>query len=102
MKKIAFFLTVLFALGLFASIQAHTPKNGLGAVAVSPDGKTIVVGGDTRTLYVLDPSSLEVKKRIWLKTNIYEMAFNKDGSVLVVEDTSETLYFVKATNWQIQ
>lgn len=100
MKK-KFLFVALLTLFLAFSINAHTPKNGLGDAAVSPDGKILAAGGDSRVLYIMDPSSLEVKKRVWLKTGIYEMEFNKDGSILVVEDTSEDLYFVKTTDWQV-
>jgi hypothetical protein len=50
---------------------------------------------------VIDAATLEVQKRVWIKTGIIEAAFNKDGSVLVVEDTSETLYFIKTGDWQV-
>lgn len=93
----AVLLTLVFA----SPLAAHTPKNALGAVAVSPDGKTLAAGGDNRVLYLIDPSSLAVKKRIWLKTNIYEMVFNKDGSVLIVEDTSKNLLFISTQSWQV-
>lgn len=100
MKRRIFFVSVFLLLS-FLLIEAHTPKNGLGDAAVSPDNKILVAGGDNRVLYVMDPFSLEIKKRVWLKTGIYEMEFNKDGSILVVEDTSETLYFIKTEDWQI-
>lgn len=93
----AIFLSIIFCFGL----DAHTPKNALGAVAVSPDGKTIAAGGDNRVLYLIDPLSLKVQKRIWLKTNIYEMTFNNDGSILVVEDTSENLQLLNTRSWQV-
>jgi len=80
---------------------AHIPKGGLADTAISPDGSILVAGGDSRTLYVLDPATLEIKNRIWLKTNIYEMEFNKDGKVLVVEDTSEALHFISVKDWKV-
>jgi glutamine cyclotransferase len=98
--KQTFLLTIVFTLICAISLQAHVPKGGLGDAAVSPDGKIIVVGGDNRVLYIMDAASLTVKERIWFKSNIYEMEFNKDGSILVVEDTSETLYFVNTKDWQ--
>lgn len=101
MRKMTLILAAVFTLLLVLPLAAHTPKNALGAVAVSPDGKTVVAGGDNRVLYVIDAASLEVKKRIWLKVGLYEAAFNKDGSVLVVEDTSETLHFIKTADWQV-
>jgi len=101
MKKMTFIMVVLFTLLFALSVAAHTPKNALGAVAVSPDGKILVAGGDNRVLYVIDAAAMEVQKRIWIKTGIFEAAFNKDGSVLVVEDTSETLFFFKTSDWQV-
>jgi WD40 repeat protein len=97
----AIIIIPIFMMIFTLQLQAHTPKNALGAVAVSPDGKTLVVGGDNRTLYVLDPDTLEVQKRIWLKTNIYNMAFCKNGKTLVMEDTSEKLYFIETGNWKV-
>ncbi|MGD8562047.1 MAG: hypothetical protein PVG03_05915 [Desulfarculaceae bacterium] len=102
MKK-TWMILVLLVLGLAANpALSHTPKGGLAGVAMSPDGKILVAGGDSRVLYLLDPKSYEVKKRIWLRTNIYEMDFNLDGSVLVVEDTKEVLYFIDTATWQIK
>lgn len=99
MKQILILIAIFVLMAGF-TMEAHVPKGGLGDVAVTPDGKTLVVGGDSRVLYVLDASSLEVKNRIWLKTNIYEMEFNKDGSILVVEDVADSLYFINTRDWQ--
>ena len=86
---------------LAASALAHTPLGGL-TPAISPDGKTLVVGGDNRVLYIVDPATFEIKDRVWFKTTIWRMAFNKDGSKLLVEDTSETLYFLDPANWTVE
>ncbi len=86
---------------LAASALAHTTLGGL-TPAISPDGKTLVVGGDNRVLYIVDPASFEIKKRVWFKTTIWRMAFNKDGSKLLVEDTSETLYYLDPANWTVE
>ena len=101
MKRLCIVFTVFIVCLLAVSATAHTPKGGLGAVAISPDGKTLVVGGDNRVLYVLDAANHEVLKRIWLKTNIYEMEFNSDGSTLVVEDTKEILRFIDTASWKV-
>ena len=52
------------------------------------------------TLYVLDPQTLEVKKRVWVQINPYEMVFSKDGKTLVIEDTKPDLYFFDTTSWK--
>jgi len=94
-------MLVLMSMVWASPLLAHAPIGGL-TVAVSPDGKTIVAGGDNRVLYVLDAASLEVKQRVWLKTTIWGLYFNKDGSKLLVEDTSNTLYFVETTSWKLE
>jgi len=81
--------------------HAHTPLGGL-AVAVSPDGKTVVAGGDSRTLYVLDAGSLAVKSRVWVKTSIWALHFSQDGTKLIVEDTGPTLSVVDTGTWQVE
>lgn len=98
MRKLTVLLLILT---LSIIVKANVPKGGLGGVAVSPDGKILVAGGDNRVLYIMDPGSLQVKDRIWIKTNVYSMEFNKKGTVLVVEDTSGTLYFIKSGSWQV-
>ncbi len=74
-----------------APVAADGVTNGL-SVAVSRDGAQLVAGGDVRALYELDPETLKVKRRVYLGRRVQEMAFSKDGSVLVVEST-------KALQW---
>lgn len=102
MNKSILKLALMLALILSAAapLVAHTPLGGL-AVAVSPDGKTIVAGGDSRTLYIIDGGSLAVQKRVWFKTTIFFLTFNKDGSRLVVEDTKEKAHFVDTKTWEV-
>lgn len=105
MKKLGLFL-ILGALVMFHSIpgaDAVDPSwGGHAAVAVSPDGSLIAVGGTNRTLYVLDGSNYEVKKRIWLGPRIGEACFNGDGSTLVVEDDEEALHFFDTKTWKVK
>lgn len=69
---------------------------GLGAVAVSPDGKTVITGGQNCTLYVLDAASLKVTRRHWLGTRIGALEFNRDGSVILIEDDKNVVHFLAA------
>ncbi|NOQ36662.1 MAG: hypothetical protein GQ569_12340, partial [Methylococcaceae bacterium] len=81
---------------------ANTPKSALGAIAMSSDGSQLVVAGDNRVLYVLDPKTLEVTKRVWIKVNPYEMFFSKDGSVLAIEESGSALYFYDTKTWELK
>ena len=80
-------------------LLAGTPLGGL-AVAVSPDGSTLLAGGDNRTLYVLDPGSLEVKQRLWLGTTIVALHYNKDGSRLLVQDSDGVVHFLDSKDFK--
>ena len=69
-------------------------------VALSPDGKVMVAAGDNRTLYILDPGKMEVTQRVWLGVCIVGLQFNKDGNVLLAEDTDGTLHLIDVKTWQ--
>ena len=64
---------------------------GLEAVAISPDGKVVALGGQNRVLYLLDADTLEVKRRLWLGARIGKLTFSKDGKRLAVEDDADVL-----------
>ncbi len=98
-----FLLVLLFVIvmSIVSTASAHTPLGGL-TVAISPDDLTIVTGGNNRVLYVMDAKSLAVKKRIWLKTSIWGLDFNKDGSKLLMEDTAGTISFINTKTWKLE
>lgn len=104
MRKIAGNIAPVCALALGvvlagSSAQAATPLGGL-TVAVSPDGMQLVAGGDNRVLYVLDPASLEVKKRVAFGSPIIQMAFDAKGATLAVSDTDGTLHLIETKDWK--
>ncbi|NUN49114.1 MAG: hypothetical protein HUU15_09840 [Candidatus Brocadiae bacterium] len=91
-------LALTFALAGLAS--ARDPEwGGLGAVAVSPDGKTVVTGGASRVLYVLDAASMDVKSRIWIRARVGGLVFSRDGSRLFLEDDEETVHVYETAGW---
>lgn len=90
-------LITMFCASAFAS---SSQLNGL-AVALSPADDVLVVGGDNRALLIADPATMEVTNRLWLGVSIYDLQFNKDGSQLLVEDTSGTVHQVDAKAWKL-
>jgi hypothetical protein len=82
-----------FCLLLLSSLAhgAVSGQGGLEAVAVSPDSKTIAVGGQNRVIYLVDAADLTVKKRLWIGSRIGSMTFNRAGARLIVEDESDRL-----------
>lgn len=91
-------LGLVFAGAIAPSAEAAVAKHALGAVAVSPDGKTLLAAGDNRVLFVLDPVSLKVKKRMWIGVNPQAMHFSADGSTFILHDSRDNLHFYDAAN----
>jgi WD40 repeat protein len=89
----------LIALTLTTTAFAGTPLGGI-TIAVSADGKKLVAGGDTRTLVVLDPETLEVTGRHWTEVAITSMCFSKNGSVLTVGESDSSVRFFDTTTWK--
>jgi WD40 repeat protein len=94
MSRASKVMVVVLGMGLAASLaQARSPRwGGLEAVDISPDGKTIVVGGQNRVIYVVDAESLEVLKRHWAKARVGTLRYTGDGKVLLVEDEEGTVH----------
>ena len=98
MKKPDYCIAAIAAAFVATSTFAGVPLGGL-TVAISPDGKTLVAAGDTRTLVIMDPESLEVKNRIWAETTITDLHYSKDGEILLVGDSAERVLTYKTADW---
>lgn len=95
-------LTAALAAGLAmlgsAPAFAAVPLGGL-TVAVSPKGDRLVAGGDNRVIYVLDPKTLEVTKRVPFAAPIVRMGFDASGGTLAVSDNDGTLHLIETAGW---
>lgn len=90
---------VLSALAGFSGpASASLPKDALGAIAVSPDGKTVVATGNPRAFYVLDAETLEVKDRVWHGYNPVELHWSADGKTLAMAHTDDVVTFFDAAS----
>jgi len=95
----AWFAALALVVASGSSVSAATPKNALGAIAVSPDGGTIAAAGDNRVLYLVDPGSLEVRQRIAIGTNPQELWYSSDGSTLAMLTTDDDVLFFDTGTW---
>ena len=74
----------LALLNPFAAM-ADAPAGGIGGLAVSPDGSTILVAADSRAIYVLDPATMEVKNRVYTgSTTVWEISATEFISSLLI------------------
>ncbi|MFO0927993.1 MAG: hypothetical protein U0736_13285 [Gemmataceae bacterium] len=72
-----------------------TGRGGFEALAVSADGKTVAVGGQNRVVYLVNAATGQVTRRIYLGARVANLAFNGDGTRLVVEDETSTLHLIE-------
>jgi WD40 repeat protein len=78
-------LRMLFTSGrLLRSLDGHT--DWVYAVAVSPDGRTIVSGADDRTIRAWDLASGESRMLFWNDAAIHSLALSGDGQLLACGD----------------
>jgi WD40 repeat protein len=91
--------STLIALTFATTAYAGTPLGGI-TIAASGDGKKLVAGGDTRTLVVLNPETLEVTERHWTEGTITSLCFSKNGSVLVVGESDSSVRFFDTATWK--
>ncbi len=90
-------------LGLTAAPAfADTPMSGIGGLAMSPDGATLYAISESRGLYVLDPATLEIKERVWLRTSPVSIIVSADGAKLFIRDTSDDLYVMSASTYEVE
>lgn len=84
------------ALTLGGTAGAATPTDAIGAIAVSPDGATVVATGNPRVFYVLDAETLEVRNRVWHGYNPKRLSWSKDGGTLAMFHTDDVVTFFDA------
>lgn len=84
MRFLGYFGVVLCATAGLAGAQT------INAVAVSPDGTGLLVAGDNRVLYTLDPSDLSVTDRAYVPGEIEWMEFSADGRTVYFRHDDET------------
>ncbi|SIO21903.1 YncE family protein [Vannielia litorea] len=89
MKRILAALALSTSLALPAA--ANLPSGGLGGFSLSPDGATLLAGGDNRVIYVIDTATFEVKDRIWSPSMPVWMDHSADGSLVYVLDSDDVL-----------
>jgi len=82
-------------------VLAETPKNALGAIAVSPDDATVLAAGDNRVLYVLDAAEMTVQNSVWIGTNPLTIHYSSGGATIALHDTSGNLFFYDTATWEV-
>lgn len=87
---------LLSAAMLATTAHAEIPTDAIGAIAVSPDGSTIVASGNPRTFYVIDAATFEVRDRVWHGYSPKEITWSKDGKTIGLFHTEDMFAFFNA------
>lgn len=92
----------LCILTIFATTETSQAGTGFQRdISVSSDGKSIV-SSRGRVIYCLDSKSLKVTHRVWAKTRVKRLSFNKDGSKIAVLDKTKQLRLLDIANGKFQ
>lgn len=81
--------------------QADTPVNGIGGLAISPDGATVLAAADSRVIYVMDGATMQVTNRVYTGTTTVWMDYRIDGKVVFMRDTDGTLQARDAATFDV-
>ncbi len=91
---------ILILLIMVLSIAfADTAIDGL-TLALNPNGETLVVAGNNRTIYTLNAETLGVIGRAYFGSTINKMAYSPDGTVLYVQDSEPDIYILDAETFE--
>lgn len=93
-KYILVFITMILSIAF-----ADSAIDGL-TLALNPNGETLVVAGDSRTIYTLNTETLEVIERTYFGSTINKMAYSADGTVLFVQDSEPDIYILDAETFE--
>ncbi|MEX1003017.1 MAG: hypothetical protein WDZ35_12945 [Crocinitomicaceae bacterium] len=106
MKK---YTTLLVFCALFLNVWSF--ENDLSSICVHPTSKEIYVGGEFKTIFVLDAKSGTTIRQIKLEHIVKDLQFSPDGKHLIAYDgrvvhflnpkTNEETYSHKGTNVQL-
>ena len=88
--------SLMMAVLLTVPARAYSVMSGLSTIAISPDGKTLFVGGSNRVIYRVDAASLKVTGRTWVGNQIRKLQFTADGKTLIMQDVIPKLYLLDA------
>lgn len=88
--------TVTAAILVATQAPAGLPTDAIGAIAVSPDGSTVIASGNPRTFYVVDAQTLTVKERVWHGYSPNSLTWSKDGKTLAMLHTDDVVTFFDA------
>lgn len=92
---------------MFSVATSFSFENDLTSVCVRPGTNEMYVGGEFKTIFVVDKKTGSEIRRLTLETKAMDIQFSQDGKNLIVSDgrkvlflnpeTGEQTYFVKAS-----
>lgn len=98
----------VFALGLalFSVVQMPVVQaansRGISALALNPAGDTLMAAGSNRVIYKLDPESLKVVERHWIKVRPIAMEYSSDGNLLLVQSDRAVVYAMDPKTFKVK
>lgn len=83
--------------GVFSFLAGAATAQVMPAVAVSPDGATVIAAGDNRVVYSLNAETLEVEGRRYVPGLVRWLDFSADGKMVFLR-TDNRVFTARASN----
>jgi hypothetical protein len=94
--------TILSILLLLSSFSLFSFDNDPQAIALRPGSNELFIGGEFNTIIVLDATSGSNIRQIEVPEKAMEISFNADGSILLVSDYNQVLFYNPETGEKLQ
>ena len=88
-------MTVLAGL-LAAAVAQPAAAQEMTALAISPDGTTLIAAGDNRVVYTLDAATLTVSDRRYIPEQVRWAAYSTDGQAIFLRTQDRSFLAVEA------
>ncbi|MCG8574597.1 MAG: hypothetical protein MI810_06920 [Flavobacteriales bacterium] len=77
---------------MLTSALSFSFKNDLSTICVRPDSDELFIGGEFKTIFVIDKNSGTELRRISLESKAIDMQFSENGEHLLVFDGSKVMF----------
>ncbi len=99
-------LGTLLCVSTLATVQTSTVEarntDGISSIALSPDGAVLFAGGSNLVVYKLDPETLKVVSRHWIKHKSIKMEVSSDGKYLMIQDYHDVVRVYDAKTMKLK
>ncbi|MBY6163156.1 hypothetical protein KUV73_19900 [Mameliella alba] len=94
-------ISLIAGLAVAGVAASSAGAQSIETISVSPDGKTLLVGGTNRTVYTVTAGTLEVTGRRYVPQLVRQIVHGADGEMVFFRDDADTLTAYKTADMSV-